>query len=84
MHLVTDPRPPVQRDRLIKLPEVERLTSLKKTTVYRLQREGAFPRCVQVTPRAVAWKEREVLEWMASRSTAADAATPQTAAQGAL
>jgi prophage regulatory protein len=74
MHLVSETRPPVQRDRLLRLPQVEEVTGLKKSTLYRLMREGRFVRCVQVTPRCTAWPESLVLQWVQDRIKAAAAA----------
>ena len=79
MRLISETSPPVQRDRFVKLNEVERLTSLKKSTIYAMQRKQEFPRCIQVTPRAVAWRESQVLQWVQDRITAA--ATAQRGAQ---
>ncbi|MCZ8109810.1 MAG: helix-turn-helix transcriptional regulator [Betaproteobacteria bacterium] len=74
MHLVSETRPPVQRDRLLRLPQVEEVTGLKKSTIYRLMREGSFVRAVQVTPRCTAWPESLVLQWVQDRIKAAAAA----------
>jgi Mrp family chromosome partitioning ATPase len=38
MHLVSETRPQVKRDRLLRLPEVEALTGLKKSTLYLLMK----------------------------------------------
>lgn len=73
MQLVSETRPPVQRDRLLRLPQVEQVTGLKKSTLYRLMREGRFVRCVQVTPRCTAWPESQVLQWVQDRIKAAEA-----------
>lgn len=67
MHLITETRPQVKRDRLLRLPEVEAATGLKKSTLYLLMKRGEFPRCVQVTPRTVAWAESSVLQWIQDR-----------------
>lgn len=64
MHLVSETRPPVQRDRMLRLPDVEHLTGLKKSTIYRLMRERKFVQCVQITPRCTAWPESLVLTWV--------------------
>ena len=64
MNLLSDTRPPVQRDRILRLPEVEHLTGLKKSTLYRLMRERKFVQCVQITPRATGWQESKVLAWV--------------------
>ena len=37
-------------DRLIRLAEVCRLTSLSRTTIWRLRRKGEFPRPVRLSP----------------------------------
>lgn len=58
---------PVRRDRLIRLPEVESLTGLKKSSIYGLMQRGEFPRCVAVTQRAVAWPESACLQWIQDR-----------------
>jgi prophage regulatory protein len=67
MHLVSEIRPPVQRDRMLRLPEVEHLTGLKKSTIYRLMRERQFVQCVQITPRCTAWPESQCLQWVQDR-----------------
>jgi prophage regulatory protein len=74
MNLVSETRPPVQRDRMLRLPEVEHLTGLKKSTIYRLMREGKFVRCVQITPRCTAWPESHCLSWVQDRIAAATVA----------
>lgn len=52
---------------LLKRPEVERMTSLSRTTLYRLIQQDQFPKPVQLTARAVAWRSSDVAAWIASR-----------------
>jgi prophage regulatory protein len=60
--------PPVQpRDRLLRLPDVERVAGIKKSTIYQLMREGKFPRSVSITRRCSAWPESAVLNWVNER-----------------
>ena len=73
MHLVAETRPQVKRDRLVRLPECESMSGLKKSTIYLLMKRGEFPRCVQVTPRCVAWPESAVLQWVQDRIAGAEA-----------
>ncbi len=54
-------------DRLLRHPEVIRLTGLSRATIDRLERAGDFPKRVQVSRNAVAWHGREVLVWKANR-----------------
>lgn len=67
MQLVNETRPQVRRDRLLRLPETEQATGLKKSTIYLLMKRGEFPRCVRVTARCVAWPESHVLQWVQHR-----------------
>lgn len=67
MHVVHSARPVVPRDRLLRLGDVETATGCKKSTIYKLMKEGKFPRCVYVTSRAVAWPESAVLTWVQER-----------------
>lgn len=72
MQLVNETRPQVRRDRLLRLPETEQATGLKKSTIYLLMKRGEFPRCVQVTARCVAWPESRVLQWVQDRISKAE------------
>lgn len=51
--------------RLIRMPEVQRLTGLGRTTIYKLIDAGSFPRQRKVTPTVVVWPEHEVAAWIA-------------------
>lgn len=82
MQLATDIRPQVRRDRLLRLPDVEATTGLKKSTIYLLMKRGEFPRCVQVTPRCVAWPESRVLQFVQDRIASTDVAAGPLAANG--
>jgi len=56
--------------RLLRLPQVIHRTGLKKTTLYELQKDGAFPMRIQITPHSVGWVEEEVNAWIAGRVAA--------------
>ena len=53
--------------RLIRLPEVENLVGLKKSTIYSLIERGDFPQQIKISARASAWVGEEVDEWIQSR-----------------
>lgn len=75
MHLVRDTGPVVRKiRRFIALPEVEHLTSLRKSSIYRMVREKAFPAPYQLTPRRVAWDFEAVEQWIEERRAAAQPA----------
>ncbi|WP_024537877.1 helix-turn-helix transcriptional regulator [Comamonas badia] len=57
----------VPRDRLLRLPQVEQTTGIKKTTIYSLMEQGLFPRSIRLSARAVVWSEAAVLSWVQAR-----------------
>ena len=56
--------------KLIKLKEVTEITTLSKATIYRLMSKGEFPGAIPLGPRAVAWKQSDVIEWIDSKVSA--------------
>lgn len=54
-------------ERLLRTPEVVDRTGLGRTTLWRLERRGEFPRRRQVLANVVGWREEEVDEWIAGR-----------------
>lgn len=66
--------------RLLRLPEVTRLTGYSRDSVYRLAREGKFPRRIALSERASRWREDEILAWIEARTAERDAAQAQTEA----
>jgi prophage regulatory protein len=67
MQLAHSARPATPRERLLRLPDVESLTGCKKSTIYKLMKEGKFPSCVRITARMSAWPESTVLQWVQDR-----------------
>ena len=57
----------VYEDRLIRLPEVCRLTGLSRSTIYRLMKQNRFPKNVFGSDRASVWRLREVMAWIGAR-----------------
>jgi prophage regulatory protein len=57
--------------RLIRLPEVERLTGLKKTQIYELLKKKEFPRPVK-HGRLSLWEATEVEDWIALKISLRD------------
>jgi prophage regulatory protein len=58
-------------DRLIRRPEVESRTGLKRSTMYVYINRGNFPRPVPLGTRAVAWLSSEIDAWIEARIRAA-------------
>jgi prophage regulatory protein len=49
--------------RIIRLPEVEKVTGRKRSAIYEDIASGLFPAPVPLGPRAVGWLENEILDW---------------------
>lgn len=61
--IAADPSPPL---RLIRMPEVEHQTALKKSALYALIKVKKFPSPVKVAGQT-AWVEAEVRAWIQAR-----------------
>lgn len=67
VHLAHSAKPVTPRDRLLRLPEVETLVGIRKSSIYVLMKQGKFPRCIHITSRLAAWPESAVLQWVQDR-----------------
>lgn len=58
--------------RLLRLDAVENLTGLRKSSIYTYMasKSHGFPTPVRIGARAVAWRESDVLKWIAARTEA--------------
>lgn len=59
------------RDRLLRMDAVTYLTSLGRSTIYSRIAAGQFPNALRIHGNCVAWRESEINDWIASRSSAA-------------
>lgn len=55
---------------LLRLPEVERRTGLKRSAIYQHIERKEFPKPIQLTRKAVAWPESEVNGWISAKIAA--------------
>jgi prophage regulatory protein len=53
-------------ERLIPLAAVREATGLSRSTLFRLVADDQFPGPVRPSKGRIAWREREVLAWLAS------------------
>jgi prophage regulatory protein len=65
-----------QLDRMLRLPDVEAVTGVKRTAIAEMIERGEFPRPVFLSDggRAKAWLESELREWQARRVAARESA----------
>lgn len=55
---------------LLRLPEVESITGLKKSAIYLWVKQGEFPTPVKLGTKSVAWRSDEIEKWISSRKRA--------------
>lgn len=57
-------------DKILRERDVISLVGLSRSTIWRLEQSGRFPRRKRVGLRAVGWSMEEVQQWISSRPTA--------------
>jgi prophage regulatory protein len=53
--------------KFIRFKAVRERTGLSRSTIWRLERVGAFPKHHQISANAVAWMEQDVVNWIQSK-----------------
>ena len=53
--------------KLIRKDEVCEIVPVGYNTLLRMVRAGEFPKPVRISPQMVAWREKDVREWLESR-----------------
>lgn len=59
--------------RILRLKDVMTMTGLGRSTIYKLQQEGRFPRGIKLSERAVGWVTHEVEAYVQERLDARNA-----------
>ncbi|QYC10007.1 helix-turn-helix transcriptional regulator [Brevundimonas nasdae] len=69
MDSVSEPPPfDALEDRILPWSQVKVICGLSRTTVWRMQKTGDFPACVQVSQNRVGWWQSELLAWRRART----------------
>lgn len=63
---------------IIRLPKVQNLTGLSRSTIYAYIQAGKFPTQIELGPRSRGWLESEIYEWISSRVSASRTETKET------
>jgi prophage regulatory protein len=50
--------------KLLRFPAVRERTGLSRSTIWRLERRGEFPKHHRISPNIVAWVEEDVTNWI--------------------
>lgn len=62
-----NPSKTARTERLLRLPEVESLVGLRKSSIYDAMKRGEFPAPVKLSRRAVCWPASAIDAWIAER-----------------
>ena len=54
--------------KIIKLPDVIRMTTLSRSSIYALMHKGVFPLSVKISEKAVGWVEAEISDYLYQRT----------------
>lgn len=54
-------------ERLIRLPEVERLVGLRRSAIYSWIKRGTFPAPIRLGTRSSAWNSDQIEAWISDR-----------------
>lgn len=68
-------------EKLLRLPEVQQVCGLGKTSIYAGAHDGTFPKPIRISARCVAWRESDLLAWQAQRQHAPIGAKKKAAKQ---
>jgi prophage regulatory protein len=52
---------------LLTIQQVCKLTSLSRTTIWRLQQRDEFPECIRLSAARIAYRVNDIEAWIASR-----------------
>lgn len=51
-------------NKIIRLPDVIKMTGLSRSTIYLRMSKGSFPQSISLGERAVGWLETDVEKWL--------------------
>ena len=63
--------------KLERLPSVVQRTTLSRSHLYALVKDGKFPKPIKLGARSVAWRVEDVEAWIEARMNARDGETAQ-------
>ncbi len=57
-------------ERIIRVKELQALTSLSRSTLWRLRQTSDFPPSIRLSPGVIGWRLSSVEEWLKSKEAA--------------
>jgi prophage regulatory protein len=62
----------MQEKRIIRKKELRKIIGLSDPSIYRLEKDGQFPRRLQLGGNSVGWLSTEVQEWIENKAAERD------------
>jgi prophage regulatory protein len=56
--------------KLLRLPQVKELTTLSSAGIYRLMKQGKFPKQIKIAERSSRWIESEIMDFITEKMEA--------------
>ena len=56
------------QEKIIRFPELRERTGLSRATIFRLERNGNFPKRRKIAAHSIGWILEEIIAWIDSRS----------------
>ena len=69
-------------DPILRRRDVEAITGLGRSTIYKMISDGQFPKPIQLGARAVGWPESAIRAWLTSRGNAQTGHVPTDPTSG--
>ena len=67
-------------DKLLRRREVEEITGMSRSSIYRLMKAREFPRGVRIGSKVVRWRLSEIMAWLKSLPVVGDEFGPADSA----
>lgn len=48
----------------LRMPELTRRLGIARSTIYKLMQQDGFPKPLKITPRAVAWSQQDIEDYL--------------------
>ncbi len=61
-------------DKIIRIPATVDMTGVSRSTLYRMEKSGKFPKRIRISERASGWRLSDVQAWIKSRDSITEAA----------
>jgi prophage regulatory protein len=50
--------------KILRLPDVEKIVGLSRSTIYSMIADGTFPKSVKLGKRAIGWPDHVIFDWI--------------------